>query len=219
MPIQIGAPPEHGFDAPLGLLSDCHRRIERFLMQLLRLVEAQRATHEETLSPDRRLALTAALRYFREAAPMHTRDEEESLFPRLRVANTDAAHIVMNEVAVLEADHQAADHLHSAVEHLGNRWLTEGMLQEADFARMWDLLTELQGTYQRHIAMEENRLFPLAAQLLSEEEQREMGREMAKRRGLMLPDSIPLNTVVRKFSLLPPDNPPFRGANRGAERT
>ena len=49
MPIQLGAAPEHGFDSPLGLLSDCHRRIERFLEQLLRVVEAQTATPKATL--------------------------------------------------------------------------------------------------------------------------------------------------------------------------
>ena len=31
MPLQIGQRPDHGFDEPLGLLSDCHRRIEHFL--------------------------------------------------------------------------------------------------------------------------------------------------------------------------------------------
>ena len=31
MPIQIGQRPDHGFDEPLGLLSDCHRRIEHFI--------------------------------------------------------------------------------------------------------------------------------------------------------------------------------------------
>jgi hypothetical protein len=32
-----------------------------------------------------RNALETALKYFREAAPMHTADEEESLFPLLRL--------------------------------------------------------------------------------------------------------------------------------------
>ena len=31
MLVKIGQPVDHGFDAPLGLLSDCHRRIEKFL--------------------------------------------------------------------------------------------------------------------------------------------------------------------------------------------
>ena len=34
MLLKIGGPPEHGFDQPLGLLSDCHRRIEHFLFVL-----------------------------------------------------------------------------------------------------------------------------------------------------------------------------------------
>ena len=36
------------------------------------------------MTEETRVALESALRYFREAAPKHTADEEESLFPRLR---------------------------------------------------------------------------------------------------------------------------------------
>ena len=39
MPISIGARPQSGFDDPLGLLSDCHRRIESFLGVLIRVVD------------------------------------------------------------------------------------------------------------------------------------------------------------------------------------
>ncbi|HSE21353.1 MAG TPA: hypothetical protein VLB68_06825 [Pyrinomonadaceae bacterium] len=35
MPVQIGQPVESDFGDPLGLLSDCHRRIELFLNVLL----------------------------------------------------------------------------------------------------------------------------------------------------------------------------------------
>ena len=31
MAIQIGAKPDSGFDDPIGMLIDCHRRIEYFL--------------------------------------------------------------------------------------------------------------------------------------------------------------------------------------------
>jgi hemerythrin-like domain-containing protein len=216
MPIQLGAAPEHGFDSPLGLLSDCHRRIERFLQQLLRVVNAQTVKPGEALTAEQRIALTMALRYFREAAPMHTRDEEESLFPRLRATNAQAASALMNEVAVLEADHDAADNLHAEVERLGNRWLTEGRLPVSELARLWDHLAELSATYRRHIAMEDTQLFPLAAKLLTPEEQKDMGREMAVRRGLMLPDAVPLNPTAQRFSRLSVHNPPFRGMNSGA---
>jgi hypothetical protein len=39
MPFPIGRRPDHGFDEPLGLLSDCHRRIEDFLQVLITLAE------------------------------------------------------------------------------------------------------------------------------------------------------------------------------------
>ena len=30
MPVQIGARPDSGFDDPIGMLKDCHRRIAHF---------------------------------------------------------------------------------------------------------------------------------------------------------------------------------------------
>jgi hypothetical protein len=63
------------------LLGDCHRRVERFLAVLVHVAEQ---AHGEPFTGERRTAWDTALRYFREAAPKHTTDEEESLFPRLR---------------------------------------------------------------------------------------------------------------------------------------
>ena len=80
MPVQLGAAPAHGFDEPLGLLSDCHRRIENFL-SILRKVEE---SADETLHEQQRQAIETALTYFRTAAPRHNEDEEQSLFPLLR---------------------------------------------------------------------------------------------------------------------------------------
>ena len=81
MNLQIGEPPSPSFQQPLALLSDCHRRVERFLGLLARVAAEGRGG---LLDRRQREALEAALRYFREAAPRHTADEEESLFPRLR---------------------------------------------------------------------------------------------------------------------------------------
>ena len=81
MALRIGQRLDRGFSEPLGLLSDCHRRIEYFL-EVLIAVDAE--TAGGPLIPSRRTALEGALRYFAVGAPKHTRDEEESLFPRLR---------------------------------------------------------------------------------------------------------------------------------------
>ena len=75
MPVVIGAA-QNGFTNPIGLLSDCHRRIDRFLKTL----EAV-ADHGGVLDAPCRKALQTALEYFRSAAPRHTADEEEDLFP------------------------------------------------------------------------------------------------------------------------------------------
>ena len=45
MAIQIGGKPDSGFDDPIGMLIDCHRRIERFLHVLC--VVASRARNIE----------------------------------------------------------------------------------------------------------------------------------------------------------------------------
>jgi hypothetical protein len=80
MPVVIGMM-QKTFGNPVGLLSDCHRRIESFLSMLLAV-----ASHADgALDMELPNALETALKYFREAAPMHTADEEESLFPLLRL--------------------------------------------------------------------------------------------------------------------------------------
>ena len=90
MAITIGGPLDHTFDEPLGLLSDCHRRIEHFLHALVTI--GQRAA--KTLAQADVVALEAALAYLATAAPRHTADEEESLFPRLRaLSDPDAAQV------------------------------------------------------------------------------------------------------------------------------
>jgi hypothetical protein len=61
MAVHIGAKPDSGFDDPIGMLKDCHRRIEHFL-DILCLV-AERA-HTRSLSGEERSAVKAALQYF-----------------------------------------------------------------------------------------------------------------------------------------------------------
>jgi iron-sulfur cluster repair protein YtfE (RIC family) len=188
MAISLGARPEHGFDEPLGLLSDCHRRIERFLDTLLRVV-AECPGGE--LAPRARQGLEVALRYFKEAAPRHTADEEASLFPRVRAVADPRARAAMAAIDKLEAQHDAADALHAEVDHIGRHWLADGRLGADDLGRLHDALTELRAIYEEHIAAEDHGIFPLAAQILDPATLAEVGREMAARRGLAHPTPSP----------------------------
>jgi hemerythrin-like domain-containing protein len=179
MPIQIGQHTAHGFDEPLGLLSDCHRRIEHFLNVLV--VINERAAGG-ALTPPQRLDLEAALRYFATAAPKHTADEEESLFPRLRATNDPGAAEALERVARLERDHDEAERHHQAVDALVRRWLDGDGLPAEDAESLSAHLAALRAIYGPHIALEDRELFPAAARLLAPDVLAEVGREMADRR-------------------------------------
>lgn len=187
MAIQIGAKPQHDFHTPLGLLGDCHRRIEKFLDQLLTLAEQ---AHGGELTETQRETLDTALRYFQGAAPLHTQDEEDSLFPRMRASENTQAQKALAVLDALEADHRAADLAHAEIKQLGQRWLANGTLSSEEALQLPRLLHDLRETYRRHIAVEDEEIFPLAANVLSEADIRLLGREMAERRGLN-PDNLP----------------------------
>ena len=102
MPVQIGARRDCGFDDPLGMLQDCHRRIEHFLKVLSTVADRARG---RALDTDESSALEAALHYFRVGGVRHTADEEESLFPRLR----DRSDAPQQAVGSLHQEHEQAD--------------------------------------------------------------------------------------------------------------
>jgi hemerythrin-like domain-containing protein len=178
MPVVIGAKPESSFRDPIGLLKDCHRRIERFLAAL------SEVSRQSPLKAGQRAALDTALRYFREAAPKHTADEEETLFPRLRSINNGEARAVLAKVDSLESDHAKADTIHAEVDRLGRKWLASGTLSPGESKEFAALVAELQELYRSHIGVEENEVFPVASALLEKPDRESMGVEMAARRGL-----------------------------------
>lgn len=187
--IQIGEKPSPTFAQPLELLSDCHRRVEKFLRALLIVSEQARG---EGLSPLQRAELETALRYFREAAPKHTADEEESLFPRMKKVESEEVEHVLQRIAALEGEHQVAKVAHEAVEMLGQIWLKDNRLSDQDRAELDRNLSLLADIYSHHIQIEDNEVFPVAKRVLTKLELQEIGREMAARRG----QPFPLNAVL-----------------------
>lgn len=174
--VQIGGKPDSGFDDPLGMLADCHRRIERFLHMLRRVAEQ---ADGRALSAEEVDAVDAALRYFHEAGPRHNRDEEESLFPRLR--DSQAAQVV-GQVEHLEAEHQQTEALHKEAAELFARWEAEAALEGADRARLRAVTTRLEEIYREHIRLEEEVVFPCAARILDRDAVAAIGAEFKARR-------------------------------------
>ncbi len=176
MVVQIGTKPDSGFDNPIGMLIDCHRRIEQFLQILCGV--AVRA-HGRELADGEKTAVADALRYFRTGGRRHTADEEESLFPRLRGAESTGG---LDELNGLESDHGLAEEMHAAVDALYTRWIATGGLDARDEERLLRSTSKLQLLYEAHIKVEEGIVFPRAAEALDERTIAEMGREFAERR-------------------------------------
>lgn len=180
MMIQIGRP-AHGFSEPFGLLSDCHRRIERFLRALV--IIAGRASSEPIGARDR-LDLEASLHYFATSGRMHTADEEESVFPRLRACADLLDESTRALVDRLEADHRDADALHEQIDALGRGWLASGVIAPEDAVLLREHLSALEWIYGAHIQTEDETLLPAASRTLSTAEIAKVGEEMAGRRGV-----------------------------------
>ena len=165
-----------GFEDPLGVLRACHRRIAERLDLLERLPEHV-AMHGADASAQS--AAQRVLNYFDRAAAHHHQDEEEDLFPMLREARGRAGW----DDRVLEALEQLTlEH-----ERLAWHWtrvrpslvsLARG--QQAATLRTEDLVR----AYRAHMAVEDEWIFPVAAQVLDHGELRRLGLAMQQRRGL-----------------------------------
>ncbi len=181
MPVQIGAK-THNFTDPTGLLSDCHRRVEMFLGTLTAVAEViDRPATQETSQ-----ALESALHYFAQAAPKHTADEEQSLFPRLRQMHDPEIELVFSKLEQLEEEHHWAAPLHAEVDRLGAQYLSAGSLSSSEVEVFRKAVASLASMYKQHIGVEDELVFPLAAHLLSAADKSAIAEEMAGRRKVSL---------------------------------
>jgi hemerythrin-like domain-containing protein len=139
---------------------------------------------DRPLREETRAALESALRYFREAAPKHTADEEESLFPRMRQNRDPNAEAAIKSLEPLERDHLSAASLHAEIEELGQRYLAVGSLESTGADAFRKAIVSLVSIYKQHIRIEDDLVFPLAKRLLSVADKAAIAEEMAARRKL-----------------------------------
>lgn len=150
----------------------------------MRALSAAAGLEGQRLSDGERRSLDAALRYFREAAPKHTADEEESLFPRLRCLSHLEVQRALADLDRLEREHHWAAPLHMEVDRLGRQWLAEGELEKDQAQAFRTAVEKLAIMYRAHIEFEDAVLFPLASRILTPAQTTEIAAEMAKRRNL-----------------------------------
>ena len=175
MAIQIGAKPDSGFDDPIGMLKDCHRRIESFLGILCVVVGRAQG---RSLTNEERNAAQAALQYFRTGGQRHTVDEEESLFPRLRKSAADS----FKEIDRLEDEHHEANDLHGSVERLYSTWIESCGLGLEETQQLLSQTARLKQLYSDHIQVEETIVFARATEVLDNNAITAIGTEFRFRR-------------------------------------
>jgi hemerythrin-like domain-containing protein len=181
MGVRLGDKPLANFSDPIQMMEDCHRRIEHFLA-VFQKVAVQFG--DGKLTDEGRRALAASLDYFTSAAPRHTADEEQSLFPRVRRSEHSFARLAMSALDRLEDDHRRCEVCHALVDELVRGWLEIGSLDAVQRQRLQSLLDELMSIYTAHIEVEEQQIFPIASTILKSEQIREIGDEMRRRRSL-----------------------------------
>jgi hemerythrin-like domain-containing protein len=154
-------------DAPLTHLMACHRRIE----QRLETMELA-AKHLEDRRAEAREAFESAFRFMDSSGVLHTADEEESLFPRLRPKLEPGERTYL---AGLEHDHTEAYRLYMELKSL--------VAADAPAERVKNLVERFAALYRGHIASEDDVLQRYAEQHLDAALLAEIAAEMKQRRG------------------------------------
>ncbi len=173
-------PPIAGFNQPLEMLGGCHERIQARCL-LVEWIAAQLVTR----LPDAEIreAAHSVVRFFDTAADAHHCDEEQDLFPAL-IASVPREDLETTRslVARLSADHVRLGELWRDMRRqlvllaaVGSRSLTAS--QAAEFRQ----------AYERHIAIEENEVLPLAQRVLGATSVVVIGAHMARRRRVHRP--------------------------------
>lgn len=153
-----------GFDDPIGLLRACHEK----MLAHLDLLEGLTTTADAATARQ-------VVRYFTTSAPLHHRDEEEDLFPRLNRQSMKIAELIFS----LKKEHEQLDQLWDQ--------LTPGLKQlpadgfDTAFIEQANAFCTL---CRAHIQRENREFLPLVASSLSQQELGAVGEAMASRRGV-----------------------------------
>ena len=169
--------PSATFDHPIEMLDHCHERILRNCAAIERVAGHVRVHGCDT---EARTAVVGILRYFDGAAAHHHRDEEEDLFPALQQYAPPAE---QNAVAAL-LHRLRQDHRRLEVLWTDMRRRLMGVLEGHNGHLTPELAIDFRMAYERHIAVEERELLPLARRVLDEGALQSMGGRMAQRRGV-----------------------------------
>jgi hemerythrin-like domain-containing protein len=160
------------FRDPLGVLRACHDRMLANCDILQKLPE-----HLATSGADdeARKAIAGIVRYFSTSAVHHHQDEEQDLFPYLNRQSLKLADLVYR----LKQEHKVLDRLWQ--ELLPGLKKPDSLVEDGEFASR---VTAFCDAYRAHIAIENGELLAMAQHILSQRQLEDLGKAMARRRGL-----------------------------------
>ncbi len=169
----IGRGPKDDDRTLAGRLLDCHARIRSMTELACRIAETPRPDDQELEEAARRVR-----RYFRRALPMHVRDEEESILPRL-VACAPDARPALERMRREHAEHEAlVERVVAACEAI----MSDPARSEDVRAALATDAARLAEAFDVHLREEEDDVFPLLASALDDDARHAIVLEMERRR-------------------------------------
>jgi hemerythrin-like domain-containing protein len=166
-----------GYDDPLGMLTGCHRRIEKKIGTLKALCAHLSA---KGIDAEASTAAQSVLRYFNVAAAHHHADEEQDLFPMLEhriVVGAERERFLLLGKQLREE--------HREIERVWARLrkpleaVADGLMRTIPETDVHAFAT----LYARHIQAEESVFRSLIERWLGKSDLVALGRSMAERRG------------------------------------
>ncbi|MCP4503544.1 MAG: hemerythrin domain-containing protein [Deltaproteobacteria bacterium] len=174
---------------PLHALFRFHRRIRLSMRTFLRIAESSKAGVEPN-----QVEVRALTDFFTGPLIWHDIDEEVTLMPRLRRAPEPKFAKLLEEIT--EQHQRMEEILEGILPHLTDvatgRVKANGALLVTEANALYELLSE-------HLRLEEQEIFPVARNVLSEEELGEMAVEMSTRlegNKHKMPRVVPLGAEV-----------------------
>lgn len=168
-----GSPEPATTDRPLDHLVACHGRVEDKLSVLERAVERLEDMTEEAL-----YACESVIKFLDSSLAIHTEDEEESVFPRIRKLATEDE---LQYLDTLELQHREAEGYVARLKNLVKQLERDESLLPIR-AALGQTALKLTALYRAHIASENDRLTAIGRARLDEIALAEIAFEMRLRR-------------------------------------
>jgi hemerythrin-like domain-containing protein len=159
-------------DDTFDLLLACHERIRSFIA--LARAAGQRS---DASASEVRDACMRVERYFTEALPLHVRDEEESLIPRLRGHSPELDRALLT----IKEEHVAHEPMLRALLRAISA-VRDDPGAPAQRAELVAVADDLGREFTEHLQLEEAVVFPAARRFLTPESQADIMYELRRRR-------------------------------------